>query len=222
MGSRIPARSSTRAASACLQAPGRALGDLVRWCRRDAPRRPRSRGHLRSGHREFLIPDVARWTDCFLHARAADALAVIAPAAPQRRRAGAWSLSDQSAAIGQQLTVDVAVDQDRPELGGAGQQVRPCRGTSGRPGRSAASAAASALIAGSSPPPQPAMSSGAEVPRRTRLGQRRRLGLMPVGNDRSQRAGPACSARSRSAPAGSGPPRRPLRTALPARTPAPQ
>ena len=37
----------------------------------------------------------------------------------------------QRARVGQQLTVvDVAVDQDRPELGGAGQQVRPPRATS--------------------------------------------------------------------------------------------
>ena len=38
----------------------------------------------------------------------------------------------QPAAISQQLTiVNVAVDQDRAQLGGAGQQVRPYRGTSG-------------------------------------------------------------------------------------------
>ena len=56
----------------------------------------------------------------------------------------------QLAAVGEQLVlVDVTVYQDRRELGGPGQQVRPGRG--GRPAQPmAASPAALALVAGSS------------------------------------------------------------------------
>jgi hypothetical protein len=93
----------------------------------------------------------------------------------------------QSAAIGQQLTiVNVAVDQDRTQLGGAGQQVRPYRGTS-RPAQkirrfSSRGGAGSRVQS----PPQPAMMSGVGMTRRARPGQRTEAAVdEPPGSSRS-------------------------------------
>jgi hypothetical protein len=114
---------------------------------------------------------------------------------PRSKSQNGWStravsqsrMPGQPAAVGKQLAlVNVAVDQHRRELGGAGQQLRPRRGSprpaqairglSGRPGARCPVQS----------PAQPAMMSGVVVMRRARPGQRRRLELMPAGDDLAQ------------------------------------
>jgi hypothetical protein len=91
--------------------------------------------------------------------------------------------ASQPAAVGQQLIfVNVAVDQHRRELGGAGQQVGPHRGTAGPAQQICGLSGRAGAGRRVQSPPQPAMSSGAVVTRRARPGKRRRLELMPAGD----------------------------------------
>jgi hypothetical protein len=93
----------------------------------------------------------------------------------------------QSAAVGQQLTVvNVAVDQDRRELGGAGQQVRPHRSTCGPVQKIRGLRGRGGAGIRVQSPPQPAMMSGVVVTGRARPGQCGRLELMPAGDGPAQ------------------------------------
>jgi hypothetical protein len=88
-----------------------------------------------------------------------------------------------SAGLGQQLTVvNGAVDQDRAQLGGAGQLVRPHPSTSGAGpqirGLSGRGGAGSRVRS----PPHLAMMSGVVMIKRARPGQRGRLELVPAGD----------------------------------------
>ncbi len=93
----------------------------------------------------------------------------------------------QPAALGQQLVlVDVAMDQDRRQPGGAGQQACPRRGTirAAQAGRGLGGGGrAGGRVKG---PAQPAMMSGVVVLGRPRPGQPRRRQLMPAGDGLAQ------------------------------------